>query len=145
MPNRKLKDIVARQELVHASISDSVADTVKRMQRNHVGAAVILGADGELKGIFTGSNLFNDVLEPKLDPLETCIAEVMTENPICLHCEQTGIEAVRHMREHGIRHIVVVKDGDEGYGVVSIRDFPNEELGDYEKEFEFERKLWESI
>ncbi len=144
MPHRKLKDIVAGQELIHASIEDTVADTVKRMQQNHVGAAVILD-NGELKGIFTGSNFNNGVLEPKRDPHATSVAEVMTENPVCLDCEAMGIEAVRHMRERGIRHIVVLRGNEHGYGVVSVRDFPNEELGDYEKEFEFENKLWESL
>ncbi len=144
MPHRKLRDIIADQSLVHASVNDTVADTLRRMQKAHVGAALILDGD-ELKGIFTGSNLYHGVLQQNKNPNETCVADVMTCDPVCLECGQAGIEAVRQMREHGFRHIVVVKQDGSGYGVVSIRDFPNEELGDYEQELEFERKLWEEL
>jgi len=144
MPHRKLKDIIADQKLVHASIDDTVAETVKRMQQHHVGAALILD-NGELKGIFTGSNLFHGVLKDGLDPNTVCIADVMTGDPVCLDCNALGFEAVRHMRDHGIRHIVVLNTGENGYGVVSIRDFPNEKLGEYDEEFEFENKLWEQL
>lgn len=144
MPHRKLKDIVAGQELVYAAPDDSVADTVFRMQDSHVGTALIL-EDGELRGIFSGSNLFYRVMESGDDPNNVRIGDVMTPDPICLDCGAGGIEAVRLMRENNIRHIVVRNIGDEGYGVVSVRDFPTEEIGDFEAEFQLEERIWEEL
>ena len=49
------------------------------------------------------------------------------------------------MRDHNIRHVVVANVGEKGYGIVSVRDFPDEEIGDYDKELAFEQKLWEEL
>jgi len=143
MPNRTLRDIIDDRELIHAGVDDSVAETVKRMQQAHVGSALIFD-HGTLCGIFTGSNLFKQVLSQGRDPNRVRVGDVMTADPLCLECRALGFEAVRLMREHGIRHVAVIRS-DGGYGVVSVRDFPNEELGDYEQELEFERKLWEEL
>lgn len=143
MPQRKLRDIVANQSLVHVSAADTVAETVKRMQTAHVGCALVLDGD-ELKGVFTGSNLLNRVINEGRNPHDVPVGEVMTPNPVCLACRELGFEAVRRMRELGIRHIVVTRDGG-GYGVVSVRDFPDQELDGYEDELAFENKLWEEM
>ncbi|MEX0693536.1 MAG: CBS domain-containing protein [Rhodospirillales bacterium] len=144
MPDRKLKDIVANQSLVHAFVSDSVTDTVRRMQAAHVGTALIF--DGPvLKGIFTRKDLLDCILDASRDPKTTHVGEVMTPNPVCLHCDEHGIDSVRAMREHNIRHVVVTNVGEKGYGIVSVRDFPDEEIGDYEAEMIRENLLWEEM
>lgn len=144
MPHRKLKHIVEGQKLVHVEPTDTVAETVKQMQQHHVGTALVL-ENGALKGIFTGSNLVERVHNPGLDPRATKVADVMTPDPHCLHCEAHGIDSVRAMREKKIRHVVVEGVGEKGYAIVSVRDFPDEELGDYDEELAFEDKLWEEL
>ena len=49
------------------------------------------------------------------------------------------------MIEYGIRHVVVSGLPDPGYGIVSIRDFAHGEMSGFEKEIEFEKKVWSSI
>jgi len=144
MPHRKLKEIVANQSLVHASVGDFVADTVRRMQAAHVGTALVFDGD-VLKGIFTRSNLIDRVIDTGLDPKTTCVGDVMTPDPVCLHCDEHGIESVRTMRDKNIRHVVVTHVGDKGYGIVSVRDFPDEEIGDFEEEIAREERLWEEL
>ncbi|MBO6519309.1 MAG: CBS domain-containing protein [Rhodospirillales bacterium] len=143
MPHRTLKSIVDRQALVHASAGETVAEAVRRMQQNHVGCALVLDGD-ELKGIFTGSNLVGRVIDKGRDPNAVTVGEVMSPNPVCLPCSSLGFDAVRQMREYGIRHVVVVR-ADDGFGVVSIHDFPDEELDGYEEEMAFEKQLWEEM
>ena len=143
MPQRKLRDIIAGQQLVHVDPSDTVAETVKRMQAAHVGCALIMD-EGALKGIFTGSNLLNRVINEGRNPHDGPVGEVMTMGPVCLSCSDLGFEAVRRMREHGFRHVVVNR-AEGGHGVVSVRDFPGEELDGFEEELAFEEKLWEEM
>ncbi len=143
MPHRTLRDIIDQQALVHARADETVAEAVRRMQQHHVGCALVLdGAD--LKGIFTGSNLVGRVIDKGLDPNAVTVGEVMSPNPVCLPCSSLGFDAVRQMREYGIRHVVVER-ADDGYGVVSIHDFPNEELEGFEEEMTFEKRLWEHL
>lgn len=143
MPNRTLREILGERALVHANVDDTVADTVKRMHEAHVGSALIF-EHGALRGIFTGSNLFDQVLSKGKDPNDIRVGDVMTAEPVCLECRALGFEAVREMRERGIRHIAVLR-ADGGFGVVSVRDFPDQELDGYEDELKFENRLWESI
>ena len=146
MPNRKLKDIVAGQALIHAAPDETVVDVASRMQGEHVGAVLVL-QDGAMKGIFTGTNLMKNVLEPGLNPQLIEVGEVMTPDPVCLDGDALGFEAVRAMRDYGIRHVVVrVADADDyHYGMVSVRDFPIAEMAEFEDEFAFEQRVWEEI
>ena len=144
MPHRRLHQIIAGQDLVCVAPTDTVKDTVARMQGNHVGSALVLEND-QVVGIFTGSNMLNRVIKAGLDPNTTVIRDVMTPDPVCLDCDAYGIDCIRHMREQNIRHIVVRKDADSGFGIVSVRDFPDEEICEYDEEFKFEETLWEEM
>ena len=144
MPHRKLHHIIAGQELVCVKPLDLVSDVVALMQGNHVGSALVLEGD-EIKGIFTGSNMLNRVIKAGLDPTNTAVSDVMTPNPVCLDGKEHGIECIRVMRDENIRHVVVRNTPEGTYGIVSVRDFPSEEICEFDKELEFEEKLWEQI
>lgn len=143
MPHRKLSEIVAGQDLLTVAPMETTQNAAKEMQKRHFGAALVMEGD-DLRGIFTWSNLLDRVLEAGLDPKQTPVGDIMTTKPICLTCDCEGFEAVRLMRENNVRHIVVqLKDG--GYGVVSVRDFPNAELSEFEAELALEQQIWERI
>lgn len=143
MPHRRLSEIVAGQKLVSVSPTDTAREAAREMQRRHIGAALVMDGD-RLLGIFTWSNLLDRVLDAGLDPKVTPVGVIMSSEPICLGCDCEGFEAVRMMRENKVRHIVVtLKDG--GYGIVSVKDFPNEEIEEFEDELSLEQRIWERI
>ncbi|MRG73303.1 CBS domain-containing protein [Alphaproteobacteria bacterium HT1-32] len=144
MPQRKLGEIVEGQILLAVRPSDPVSIVAGKMKDHGVGAVLILEGD-ELKGIFTLYNLLNSVFEAGLDPKQTEVREVMTTNPVCLDCDAKGFEAVRLMREHNTRHIVVSDTGEHGYHVVSVKDFPKSELREFEEELELEQRIWDRL
>ncbi|MEQ9200745.1 MAG: CBS domain-containing protein [Rhodospirillales bacterium] len=144
MPHRKLGEIVDGQILLAVRPSDPVSLVAGKMKDHGVGAVLIL-EDGELKGIFTLYNLLNSVFEAGLDPKQTEVSEVMTADPVCLDCNAKGFEAVRLMREHNTRHIVVSDAGEHGYHVISVKDFPSSELSEFEAELELEQRLWDRM
>lgn len=144
MPTRHLRDIIVGQQLIACTPDETVRAVARRMQGNHVGAVLVLD-DGEPVGIFTGTNLISHVIEPGLNPETIHVADVMTPDPLCLDDTSYGIDAVRLMRDHHIRHVVVRCSGQSGFGMVSVRDFPDSEMGDYEDEFAFEQKIWEEM
>ncbi len=144
MPHRKLHHIIAGQELVCVKPTDLVSDTIGLMQGNHVGSALVLEGQ-EVKGIFTGSNMLNRVIKAGLDPTNTSVSDVMTPDPVCLDSDEHGIECIRVMRDKDIRHVVVRDTPNDTYGIVSVRDFPNEEICEFDEELKFEENLWEQI
>lgn len=144
MPHRKLHHIIAGQELVCIDPTDMVSDAVERMQGNHVGSALVLEGS-EVKGIFTGSNMLNRVIKAGLDPTNTTVSDVMTPDPVCLDHTDDGIECIRVMRDENIRHVVVRNAPEGAYGIVSVRDFPDDEICEFDKELQFEANLWEQM
>jgi len=112
------------------------------MSQRHVASLPIL-RDGDLVGIFTERDMLQRVVARGVDPATTAVSQVMTPSPITVDADLTGFEAVRTMHERGVRHLVVTGLGGTGYGIISIRDFPTSELATFEREIEFEERVWE--
>ncbi len=144
MHHRKLKEIVAGQNLVHVEGTSDVVTVARLMAEKNV-AAVLIIDDGDLSGIFTERDLLRRVVAEGRNPTDTLIRDVMTSSVVALNAEQLGFEAVALMIELSIRHVAVTGLDDGGYGVVSIRDFAFTELTTFEKEIEFEKQVWSSI
>ncbi len=144
MPHRTLGAILQNQELLHTTPDTSVQAAALKMAERNV-AAILIIEDAELLGIFTERDLLRRVVAKGLNPLETPVGGVMTSDVVTLHVNATGFEAVRMMREQGVRHIVVSGLNETGYAVASIRDFLSSELANFDREIEFEHRLWEEL
>ncbi len=143
MPHRKVSELIADQELVTAPPDTTVRDAAGTMAAKGISALLVV-ADGELQGIFTGRDLVKRVVARDRDPNDTSLAEVMSPQPICVNADETGFAAMRAMIDAGIRHIVVI-DGENVAGVVSMRDFGGGEIQLFQREMEFEKQVWEEI
>jgi signal-transduction protein with cAMP-binding, CBS, and nucleotidyltransferase domain len=144
MHHRKLREIVAGQDLLHVEGTVYVDMVAKLMAERNV-AAVLVIDDGNLSGIFTERDLLRRVVAAGLVPADTAIRDVMSTSVVCLEADNLGFEAVALMIELSIRHVVVSGLDDGGFGIVSIRDFALSELSTFEKEIEFEKQVWSSI
>jgi len=144
MPHRRLKEIVAGQDLLYVGPSATVREAADRMRERHVGAALVID-EGVLRGIFTERDLLQRVVASGYDPETTFVAQVMSHDPHSLDGDRQGIEAMRIMREEGIQHVAVTGLAGIGYGVISMRDFLGTEVAAFEKEFEFEERVWQEV
>ncbi|MEQ8665563.1 MAG: CBS domain-containing protein [Rhodospirillales bacterium] len=145
MPYRTLREIVDDQELLHATSDTDVHAAAVRMSERNVAAILVIDG-GVLSGIFTERDLLRRVVAAGRDPQKTRLGDVMTTEVACVDAGQPGFEAARVMHDRGIRHVVITGAGNPvGYGVVSVRDFIAREMAIYERELEFEDRLWEEI
>ena len=147
MPHRILKKIVGDRKLVQVTLEASVFDACEIMKTHHVTAVLIVneGSEGAVaEGIFTKRDLLRRVVVAGHDPKATPITDVMTRELFVIDADQSGFEAVRVMRDENIRHMVV-SNLERGYGVISLRDILGQELAAFEKELDFEKKVWEEI
>lgn len=144
MPHRSLREIVGDQYLLQVGPETTVLDAAHRMAECHVAAVLVTEGD-RLRGIFTERDLLRRVVVAGLAPVETAIGEVMSANPVAIHADQLGREALRIMQGAGIRHIVVEGGGDDGYAILSMRDFFSGEIAEAEREINFLRRVWEKI
>ncbi len=105
---------------VSCAPATSVGEVLATMRRQAVGSVVIAGPDGIPAGIFTQPDAVFRVALGGV-ALSTPVSEVMSPHPVTLRAEAPRFEAALLMARHGIRHIVVVRDGRLS-GVVSERD-----------------------
>ena len=97
-----------------------VAEVVRTMHDQRIGSMVVVDAKQVPIGIFTTPDALARVTLPQL-PLDTPIGKLMTPHPVCLEEEAPLVEAALAMARHGIRHVVVTRDGHLA-GMISERD-----------------------
>lgn len=114
----KRKDITG---VVSVPPSASVAEAVAVMCRHGIGAVVIATTRKRIEGIFTERDVMSRVVDEGRDPKTTPVEAVMSREVRRIACSAPMDEALRLMVEHNYRHLLV-EEGDEVRGIVSIRD-----------------------
>ena len=112
---KKIQDLLAVRD------DATVADAVKLMVRNGVGAVLIRRGKGPVEGIFTERDVMRRVLDEGRDANTTPVGAVMSREVRCVPSTATLEDALRLMIEHGHRH-VLVEDETSPKGLLSIRD-----------------------
>jgi CBS domain-containing protein len=116
---RPLRDILSRAP-VSCVPDTSVREVLKRMHDQRIGSMIVAGADGVPQGIFTTLDVLGRVALPQAD-MDAPISALMSAGVIALEEEAPVVDAALAMVRHGIRHVVVTRDG-RLRGVVSERD-----------------------
>jgi len=119
---RKIIPDIIRQQVISSLKQDSTAfEAASLMTSANVAAIVIVDGNNQISGIITERDLTRRVIAKGLDPKETPIADIMTENPDTLSPDDSAGDALELMQSRHFRHLPVV-DGDTCVGMVSIRD-----------------------
>ena len=144
MHYRKLSEIVADRRLLHAAPDMSVQDAARAMRDRDVSAVVVLAADGGLSGIVTERDIASRLVAEGLDGASTPLSAIMTSELHIIADDHIGLDAVRMMDHHRIRHLIVRLSGG-GWSIVSQRDFSAAELAAGHRLHEQASGLWESL
>jgi CBS domain-containing protein len=126
MPNRTIREIVAKQKVLTAPAKTTVDQAARLMEGKGVGTVLVV-EKGRLVGIFTERDALFRVLAAGRDPRTTPLAEVMTHDPQTIQPDKAFGHAMLMMYEGGFRHVPVVENGHP-LGVVSARDVLGPEL-----------------
>jgi CBS domain-containing protein len=109
-----------RRRAVSCPADTPVREVLATMQRERIGSMVVVDPAGAPVGIFTTHDVLERVALPQA-PAAAPIISVMTPFPVALEEEATLADAAIAMARHGIRHVVVTRDG-RLTGVISERD-----------------------
>ena len=90
------------------------------MSRREVGAAVVLDPDGQGPGIITERDILS-ALGAEQDPDSELVADHLTRDAVYASPDWSLEEAAAAMVRGGFRHLVVM-EGDEVLGIISVRD-----------------------
>jgi CBS domain-containing protein len=116
----RICDLIKNQDTYQAEMDETVLDTVQAMVERNIGAVPVLH-NGKLVGIFSERDLMKRVVAEGRDPGSTCLAEVMTDDPLTISMNEELENCMALMRRHNFRHLPVCHDGHL-IGMVSLRD-----------------------
>jgi CBS domain-containing protein len=116
----RICDLIKCQDTYFAEMGQTVLETVRAMVERDIGAVPVLH-NGQLVGIFSERDLMKRVVSEGLDPRRTCLAEVMTAEPLSIGMNEDIQHCIALMRQQGFRHLPVCHEG-QLVGVVSLRD-----------------------
>jgi CBS domain-containing protein len=116
----RLCDLIKDQDTYQAELGHTVLQTVEAMVERNIGAVPVLH-NGKLVGIFSERDLMKRVVAEGRDPRSTCMAEVMTADPLSISMNEDLESCMAMMRCHNFRHLPVCHEG-QLVGMVSLRD-----------------------
>ena len=121
----KVGDLVKRSPIT-VEEGSSIRWATKVMAENRVGLVVIVDPydKAKVKGVLSERDVIRAVAKGL--NLDDNVMKVATKDVITVDVDDRVDEAAILMSKHGIRHLVVTKEG-KLYGVISMRDIIGEE------------------
>jgi CBS-domain-containing membrane protein len=126
---------ICNREVIVVSGETSVDEAARLMRAHHVGDVVVVTEmEGRRKpiGIVTDRDVVVEVVATGLDPAVLTVEEIMAPDLATVQ-EKTGVfEAIRYMRDQGVRRMPVVGEDGELTGILALDDLLEllaEELG----------------
>ena len=139
----RISDLIKNQETYQADLSQTVLETVRAMVERNIGAVPVLH-NGKLVGIFSERDLMKRVVAEGCDPRSTCLAEVMTDDPLTVNTNEELETCLTLMRRHNFRHLPVCHEG-QLVGMVSLRDILLHDLNEKDDEVRMMRAYIHSV
>lgn len=139
----RICDLIKRQETYQAEMGQTVLETVRAMVEHNIGAVPVLH-NNKLVGIFSERDLMKRVVAEGCDPRRTCLAEVMTHDPLTININEELENCMALMRQHGFRHLPVCHEG-QLVGIVSLRDILLHDLNEKDDEVRMMRAYIHSV
>jgi CBS domain-containing protein len=99
-----------------------VAELARIMRDQDIGA-IPIGENDRLVGMVTDRDIVcKGLAKTGFDPKTATAGDVMSQGIHCCGEEHELAEAVRHMRELGIRRLTVIGEGERMTGMISLGD-----------------------
>jgi len=98
-----------------------IRDVLKAMTSVRAGAAIVIGEDKQLMGIFTHGDFVRHFQSDSRIG-ERLVADLMTLNPVTVHKDKLAVEVLNLLERHRIDDLVVIDDDNVPVGIVDSQD-----------------------
>jgi len=110
-----------REAMAVVPTNAPIRDVLKAMTSVRAGAAIVIGEDKQLMGIFTHGDFVRHFQSDSRIG-ERLVADLMTLNPVTVHKDKLAVEVLKLLETHRIDDLVVVDDDKVPVGVVDSQD-----------------------
>ena len=138
---------ICTKTVVTISPDATVLDAAKLMHAKHIGCLVVID-DARPVGMLTDRDIVLKTIATEQEPAATLVKTVMTANPTMVNINYDLLDAVRLMRNRGVRRLPLVDEHRHLLGIVTMDDILmafSAEVGDLagtvQKEFNLEEKV----
>lgn len=120
--NQPLSRIILRKNVVTCPPESTVQTAARRMTRDRQSALVVSDEQGNNLGLLTDNDLRKKVVAEGLG-FETPVRKVMSTPLITVAPDTLVFEAMLHMMQHGIKHLVVLDEAGHLHAMLEEQDF----------------------
>ena len=114
-------DRICNKAVVTISPDATVLEAAKLMQSKHIGCLVVADESRPI-GILTDRDIVLKVVASEQKPVETAVKKIMTANPTMVNINYDLLDAVRLMRNRGVRRLPVVDEHRHLLGIITMDD-----------------------
>ncbi len=120
METLRVKDVMTRK-VITASMDSSVKKVASLMTKHKIGGVIIVNREGKPVGIITERDIVEKVVSKGRSSARTKAKEIMSSPLHTIEPNKTLLEAMKSMRNFGIRRLPVMEKG-KLKGIVTSRD-----------------------
>ncbi len=116
---------VCNRDVVISDRNDLISDAAKLMRHHHVGDVVVVEERDNKYfpvGILTDRDLVVEILAKEVAPETLLVGDVMTFDLIVAKEDESLPEAIKRMRDKGIRRMPVVTNDGALAGIITMDD-----------------------
>ncbi len=120
----KIKDILQNKgsDVVSMSRSTNASKAALILSQQSIGAAVVVDTDGTLIGVLSERDISRGLGKHGEKVADMCIGDLMTDDVITCDLDWNASAALEIMLAHNFRHLPVLDNEGEIFGIVSMRD-----------------------
>jgi CBS domain-containing protein len=106
-----------------------LTEAAKAMRESDIGDVIVIDDSGRLFGVVTDRDIVIRALADGRDPGQTSVGDIATKDLVSVTSDSAVERAISLMRDKAVRRIVVT-EGDQPVGIVSIGDLAIERDSD---------------
>jgi len=115
-----VRDVVNRN-VTTVSPDATLAQCARRMRDDHVGSVVVIENNRPL-GVVTDRDIVLEAVAQSIDATTVTAREVIARSLASVAEDEDIVDALAHMREHGVRRLPVIGAGGGLAGIVALDD-----------------------
>ena len=120
----KIKDILQNKgsDVVSLSQETNASKAALILAQQSIGAAVVVDTDGTLIGVLSERDIARGLGAHGVKIVDMCVGDLMTDDVITCDLDWNASAALEIMLAHNFRHLPVLDNAGEIFGIVSMRD-----------------------